>query len=276
MLRRSLDGIVHSVELGFRGEVADFYHRYRHGYPAAVIDALADALTLSTADLVVDLGCGTGQLTLPIARRVRAVIGVDPEPDMLQRARQAARDAGVSNASWMIGADTDVPALRNLLGERSVAAVTIAQALHWMRPGELFRSAAPLIRPGGGIAVVTNGTPLWLQAGAWSRALRGWLERWLGEKLTFACGTDEQSQRRYQQELELAGFDVLSAAVDYMAELSVGHIVGGIYSALPVDRLPAPDQRPAFAEQIRLTVAPHEPFTEQVHVAVVVGRIPPK
>lgn len=37
-----------------------------------------------------DLGCGTGQLALLMAGRVRAVIGVDPEPDMLQRARQAA------------------------------------------------------------------------------------------------------------------------------------------------------------------------------------------
>jgi hypothetical protein len=24
--------------LGFGGEVAEFYHRYRHGYPAAAID----------------------------------------------------------------------------------------------------------------------------------------------------------------------------------------------------------------------------------------------
>jgi hypothetical protein len=26
----------------FRGEVVEFYHRYRHGYPSAVIDALAE------------------------------------------------------------------------------------------------------------------------------------------------------------------------------------------------------------------------------------------
>jgi hypothetical protein len=44
--------------------------------------------------------------------------------------------------------------------DRPVAIVTIAQALHWMQAPELFRAAAPLIRPGGGVAVVTNGTPL--------------------------------------------------------------------------------------------------------------------
>ncbi len=74
------------MDLGFRGEVVDFYHRYRRSYPRAVIDAIVRAFKLATDDIAVDLGCGTGQLTFPIARRVRAVIGVDPQPDMLVRA----------------------------------------------------------------------------------------------------------------------------------------------------------------------------------------------
>ena len=262
------------MELGFSGEVADFYHRYRHGYPAAVLDALAGAFGLTGQDVVVDLGCGTGQLTLPMAARVRAVVGVDPEPDMLARARQAAGDQDVRNVSWAIGADTDIPALRALLGDNSVAVVTIGQALHWMNRQELFPAVIPLVRSGGGVAVVTNGTPLWLQDTGWSRALRAYLEHWLGRELTFACGTDEQSQRIYQEDLALAGFDVLSAAVDYVADLDLDQLVGGIYSALAVTQLPAPDQRSAFADQIRRAVAPHEHFSEDVHVAVLAGRTP--
>jgi SAM-dependent methyltransferase len=259
------------MELGFRGEVADFYHRYRHGYPVAALDALACAFGLTGQDVVVDLGCGTGQLALPLAARVRAVVGVDPEPDMLQRARQAARERAVPNVTWMIGADTDIPALRALLGDNSVAAVTIGQALHWMNRDDLFPAIIPLVRPGGGVAVVTNGTPLWLQDTGWSRALRGYLEHWLGSKLTFACGTDEQSQRRYADDLASAGFDVFAATVDYVAELDLDQLVGGIYSALAVTQLPAPDQRPAFAEQIGRAVAPHEHFSEHVHVAILAG-----
>jgi hypothetical protein len=58
----------------------------------------------------------------------------------------------------MIGADTDIPALRALFGSQRAGAVTIAQALHWMNHDELFQAAIPLLRPGGGIAVITNGT----------------------------------------------------------------------------------------------------------------------
>ena len=261
------------MALGFGGEVAEFYHAYRHGYPAGVIDALASAFGLGAQDLVVDLGCGTGQLALPLAGRVRAVIGMDPEPDMLRRARQAARDAGVSNVSWLLGADADMPALRAALGDRPVAMVSIGQALHWMGHEELFRSARPLVRPGGGIAVVTNGTPLWLQDSAWSRGLRAFLERWLDTTTTSPCGTDEQSQQRYREALAGAGYEVSSAAVDYVADLSLDQVVGGIYSALPADRLPAADQRPAFAEQVRAAIGPQDSFSEPVHVAILTGRI---
>jgi trans-aconitate methyltransferase len=208
-------------KLGFGGEVAEFYHRYRrHGYPEPVIDVLVDAFGLNAHDVVVDLGCGTGQLSLPVARRVRTVVGMDPEPDMLQRARQAANGAGVSNVSWMLGADTDLPALQHLLGQRPVAAVTIGQALHWMRHEDLFQAAVPLLRPGGGIAVVANGTPLWLQHSAWSQGLREFLEAWLGTTLSSACGTDQESQHRYQQTLAQAGYTVSAAAAEYVAELS--------------------------------------------------------
>jgi SAM-dependent methyltransferase len=254
----------------FAGEAAGYYHQYRHGYPSAVIEALVGAFELTGQDVIVDLGCGSGQLTLPMARHVRAVVGMDVEPDMLEYARQAARDADARNVMWMLGADTDIPVLRRLLGDRSVGALTIAQALHWMNHQDLFHAVAPLVRPGGGIAVVTNGTPLWLQETGWSRSLRDFLEHWLGTTLTNACGTDEQSQSRYREDLAAAGFEVFSTAVDYVASLDLDQLVGGLYSAMG-SRIPAASHRPAFAEQIRAAVAPHERFDERVHVSIVVG-----
>ena len=257
----------------FRGEVADYYHKYRRGYPPAVIDAVTAAFELAEDDIVVDLGCGTGQLTVPLAGRVRAVAGVDPEPDMLLRARQAAAEQGVANVSWMIGSDTDMPALGRLLGHQTMGAVTIGQALHWMNHEELFRALVPLLRPGGGVAVVTNGTPLWLQDSAWSQALRRWLEQRLDTLASATCGTDEASQRRYRDSLAGAGYAVSTTAVDYDDELTIDQIVGGVYSALPVDQLPPHSQRPHFAEQVYLALHQHEPFTEHVRVSIVIGRI---
>jgi SAM-dependent methyltransferase len=259
-------------DLGFGGEVAGFYHQYRRGYPQAVIDTLVDAFSLTGSDLAIDLGCGTGQLTVPIARRVHAAAGVDPEPGMLALARQAAAEQGVGNVSWLLGADTDIPALAALLGGRRAGAVTIGQALHWMSYRDLIPALVPLLRPGGGIAVVTNGTPMWLQDAAWSRALRSFLEQWLGTTLTRTCGTDDASQQRYRDTMTEAGLDVTEARYDYTDELDLDRLVGGLYSALPAQRLPLPEQRTAFADQIRRAVAPYAPFTEPVPVRVLLGR----
>ena len=261
-------------ELGFGGEIAGFYHQYRRGYPPAVIDTLTGAFGLTGGDIVIDLGCGTGQLTLPIAGRVRAVAGMDPEPGMLARARRAAAEQGVTNASWVLGADTDIPALAALLGNRRAGAVTIGQALHWMRYRELMPRLAPLLRPGGGIAVITNGTPMWLQPSPWSRALRDFLEQWLGTSAANTCGTDDASQQRYRATMAEAGLDVTEARYDYTDELDLDHLVGGVYSALPAQRLPPPGQRAAFADQIRRALAPHAPFTEPVPVRMLLGQRP--
>ncbi len=120
--------------------------------------------------------------------------------------------------------------------------------------------------------MITNGTPLWLQDNAWSQALRQFLEEWLDTKVTNACGTDEASQQCYRDHLTAAGFDVTEASVEYADELDLEHLVGSLYSALPVQQLPAPDQRPVFAEQVRRAVAPHERFTAHVRVRMLLGR----
>jgi SAM-dependent methyltransferase len=255
---------------GFGGEVATFYQRYRRGYPAAVFDAIAAEFDLTSADTAVDLGCGTGQLALPLASRLRAVVGLDPEPDMLRLARAAAADRGLANLSWLLAADTDVPALTALLGRSTVGAATIGQALHWMDHESLFTHLRTLLRSGGGIAVVTNGTPLWLQDTAWSRALRGILERQLGKPLTQACGTDEPAQLRYQAALRAAGYEVRRQSIDYSAALTFDQLLGGVYSAMRLADLST--NRRTFAAQVRQAVDPDNDLTEHVRVQLLTGR----
>lgn len=262
------------MTVGFSGEVAEYYAKFRRGYPEQVLDFVQDYFSLTPEDGVLDLGCGTGQLALPLAPRVRSVIGMDPEPDMLRLAHEAAGRRDVRNAVWVLGADTDVPALGTLLGhEPSLAMTVVGQALHWMRHEELFRDLLPLFRAGGGIAVIANGTPLWLQDTAWSRALRSCLEQHFGTELTASCGTADQDRIRYAQALEDAGFsDVRSTTVSYPDELTFQQVIGGLYSAIPAAQLPGAEQRPAFEYGIRKALPHAEPFPEQVHVSVLVGR----
>jgi SAM-dependent methyltransferase len=262
------------MEVGFGGDVPAFYRRYRHGYPPPVIDAVGRILGLTSADLAIDLGCGTGQLTLPLAGRLRAVFGADPEPGMLAVARDAAEEQGIRNVAWLLAADTGIPALGDALGAGSVAALTVGQALHWMDHKTLFRQVMPLLRPGGGIAIVTNGTPLWQQDTDWSAALCGFLEQWLGTKPVATCGTSQADQDRYAEALAEAGYEVSRASHDYDVVLDLERVTGAICSALHASVLPPPDQRADFAARLGAALAPERTFTEHVHVAVLAGRRP--
>lgn len=47
-------------------------------------DALFEKLILDENDTVLDVGCGEGSVTIPIAEKVRKVIGIDSSPKMLE------------------------------------------------------------------------------------------------------------------------------------------------------------------------------------------------
>ncbi|MFF2656383.1 class I SAM-dependent methyltransferase [Kitasatospora sp. NPDC058032] len=264
----------------FSGEVAAHYAEYRRGYPPAVLDVLDRTFGLDAhpgiGDLALDLGCGTGQLALPLAAHVRTVIGLDPEPDMLFRARAAAERSGVRNALWLLGTDADVPGLAALApGERPLGLTVIGNALHWMNPGELFRALRPLTRPGGGVAVIANGAPLWAQDTDWSRALRAGLEEHFGRPVNASCGTDAAEREQYAAALADAGFtDVRETVVEYEDVLTPDQLLGTLYSAIPAPELPSAAERPAFAARLLAALpAPRTAagYPEHIRVSLLTG-----
>src|ERR1700722_8196727 len=53
---------------------------------------------------VLDYGCGVGRLVVPLARRSRAVVGVDVSPAMLAQARENCKKFAVTSAR-LLGVD---------------------------------------------------------------------------------------------------------------------------------------------------------------------------
>jgi ubiquinone/menaquinone biosynthesis C-methylase UbiE len=96
-------------------------------------------------DEAVDLGAGTGFVTIPLAERVRSVIAVDLVRDMLEVARQEAAARGLTNVTTLTqdlsrtelelkSADLVVSsyALHHLTDEDKIALVERARS--WLRP----------------------------------------------------------------------------------------------------------------------------------------------
>ncbi|MFI6173883.1 methyltransferase domain-containing protein [Nocardia sp. NPDC051052] len=103
------------------------YARYRPGYPRMFFDDLVQRFHLDGTGRLLDLGCGTGQLTLPLAEHVVEAVGMDPEPEMVVEAARQAQAAQITNATWVHGNSAGLP---GELGRFRL--VTMGRSFHWM------------------------------------------------------------------------------------------------------------------------------------------------
>ena len=70
------------------------------GLNGRMIGSALDLLEASPDDRVLDLFCGLGNFTLPLARSVREVVGVEGDAGLVQRARENAAHNGIANAKF--------------------------------------------------------------------------------------------------------------------------------------------------------------------------------
>ena len=121
----------------------------RPPYPDGVIDQLSGAA--GTNGAVLDLGCGTGEITRRLAGRVGRIDGVDPSAAMLVRATSLS-GADQPNLTWIHGSAEDAPL------DPPYDLVYAAAALHWMDWAVVLPRVRAALSPSGTFAIVGNST----------------------------------------------------------------------------------------------------------------------
>jgi SAM-dependent methyltransferase len=140
------DGSRRALRGGFDAD-ADAYDRTRPVFPDVLFDDLVQAARLGRGDRVVEIGCGTGQATVPLAERGLRVTAVELGAALADVARvRTARFPGVSviTSSFEDWQDTDAAPVR---------AVAVFNALHWIDPGVRYAKPAAILAPEGAMAV---------------------------------------------------------------------------------------------------------------------------
>jgi SAM-dependent methyltransferase len=123
---------------------AAYYRVGRLPYPGAIADALVHEVRLDGTQRLLDVGCGPGSLTLLIASRVAAAVGVDADREMIAAAAQEGARAGIGNVRWIQLRAEELPAG---LGRFDV--VTFAQSFHWMDRPAVAAAVHGMLRPDG-------------------------------------------------------------------------------------------------------------------------------
>jgi SAM-dependent methyltransferase len=128
-------------------EVAELYDRARPGYPQSLIDDLVDFTGLRGGHRVLEIGSGTGQLTVPLAERGVSLLAVELGSNLADVAR---RKLSRFDHAEVVVADFD----QWVLPDRPFDLVVAATAFHWLDPATRIRKCADALRSGGTVAIV--------------------------------------------------------------------------------------------------------------------------
>lgn len=111
----------------------------RHAFVWQYGKELIDLLSPQPGERILDLGCGTGQLTQQIALAGAEVMGIDAAPSMIEQARHNYPDLKFAVAD-----------ARDFQVEQSFDAVFSNAALHWiLEPDAVIRCIHQALKPGG-------------------------------------------------------------------------------------------------------------------------------
>ena len=231
----------------FRG-TARYYDEFRVPYPPSLIDDLA--ARAGEGGRLLDLACGTGQITFALQARYREVWAVDQEPEMIAAVRQKAEAAGIGHIRAMTAAAEDLDAP----GE-SFDLAAIGNAFHRLPRDLIAARVLQWLRPGAFLALVWGESP-WAGDDPWQRALAAIMRRWRDR-----AGTDGRVPAGYERDrrerpdpdvLRQAGFEVVgSYQFTARHEWTPGAVAGFLFSTSVMSRPALGDHAAGFEADLR-------------------------
>ena len=189
--------------------VADLYAESRQPYPAAIVRWMAEMAGLAGWARVLEIGCGTGQLTRRLAQLPIQLTAIDLGPAMVERARAEVRDPAVRFEACSFEDFKASP--------RSFDLIVCGTAFHWLDPDVAWSKPADLLAPGGWLAILFVGErydePLRSRIrSAWSSRTPGWSQAksptWADRMAASGRFTDIK-ERLHEERVSLAPGTVL-------------------------------------------------------------------
>lgn len=127
--------------------VAELYSRSRPAYPRELVEHLLSLSDIGPHSRVLEIGPGTGQLSVAIASRGASLLAVELGSNLAAVTRRnlapfANTEVVVANFDDWAGAS------------EAFDAVVAATSFHWLNPSTRVGKCASLLRPGGALVVV--------------------------------------------------------------------------------------------------------------------------
>lgn len=262
--------------VGFFSGKARYYAKYRKRYPEEVFDTIISQLDLPFGGTILDLGCGTGNIAVPLAKRGMQVYAVDPEPEMIGEGKQFECDTSpIYPINWQIGADTTL----SRMGLPRLQVCTMGLSFHWMNQYPLLCTLDTLIEPEGGIACVTRNDSFSLHpvhGNDWGNIVNSVVRDMMGDSWDYSGRTEIGRGERHETIFARSPFPIISEYVfPVCEELSIPDIIGLLLSHSYVNPILLGERNRELRERITerlLEIEPSGTFVDKTEVQLLIAK----
>jgi SAM-dependent methyltransferase len=130
-------------------EAASLYDEVRPGYPEDLFDDIISLSGIRPAGQILEIGCGTGQATVPFARRGYRILCIELGENMAALARRNLRRYPQAEVRTEVFEESS-------LRERAFDLAISATAFHWLDAAVAYPKVARALRDGGSLALFWN------------------------------------------------------------------------------------------------------------------------
>ena len=122
-------------------QMADYYDRFRPGYPEELIRKIVEKAGLTEDSCVVEIGAGSGKATAQFVDYDFDLLCIEPGKDLADKGRERFKGRKISYVVSTFEACN--------LPERAFDAIISAQAFHWVEKPLGYELCARCLKPGG-------------------------------------------------------------------------------------------------------------------------------
>lgn len=143
---------------------ADYYEQFRPAYPDMLIADLLERVSGRVS--LLDVACGTGQISAALAKMFEDVLGIDQEAEMIALASKLH-----PNINWIT---TSVEAFDT---DERFDLITIGNAFHRLDRQEVARRVFQWLKPSACLAILWSNGP-WIEDLDWQKELAERISLW--------------------------------------------------------------------------------------------------
>jgi trans-aconitate methyltransferase len=190
---------------------ADLYSLARPPYPESLVDDLFELTGMSPGDRVLEIGPGTGQLSISLAGRGVSLVAVELGSRLatiLQEALAPFPRATVIRADFD---DWKMPA-------EPFKVIVAATSFHWLDPATRVERCVSALEPGGTLAIVETHWGAGAPDDAFTKASQKCYARWYAKRGSHYAPRTPASPPQHKGELEASGLLTSILHRTYLAE----------------------------------------------------------